>query len=161
MAPSCLIIVDVQKGFINEWTEMIPAAVEAAQADYDIVFATKFVNAEGSPYRRLIGWGRFAPGSPDTELAFKPRADAQIVEKGVYTCVSPTFLGEARERGLETVHLCGIATDSCVLKTAVDLFEAGLTPMVHAELCASHGGRAIHESALVILRRFIDESQVV
>lgn len=161
MATSCLIVIDVQKGFINEWTEAVPAAVEAAQNDYDLVIATKFVNEADSPYRRLIGWERFAPGSPDTELAFTPRLGAQIIEKSVYTCVSAAFLEEAKVKGLTRIDLCGIATDNCVLKTAVDLFEAGLTPVVHADLCASHGGRELHESALVILRRFIGDAQVV
>ena len=48
-----------------------------------------------------------------------------------------------------------------MLKSAVDLFEAGIEPVVLADHCASHGGRDCHEAGLKLLKRFIGEGQVV
>ncbi len=157
---SCIIIVDVQKGFINRWTGHIPALVEALQNDYGRVIVTRFINPEGSMHRKLIGWRRFAPDSEDTELAFKPRPGATIIDKHTYTCVTPKLVDDLHQNCREPVHLCGIATDNCILKTAVDLFEAGITPVVLASASASHGGPDCHEAGLMLLRRFIGEAQV-
>lgn len=161
MAPRFLLIVDVQTGFINQWTGHIPARVEALQEDFDRVRVTRFFNPEGSMHRKLIGWRRFAPGSDDTRLAFTPRPDATVVDKSTYTCADEAWLGALRRDGIARVHLCGIATDNCILKTAVDLFEAGIEPVVLADACASHGGPDCHEAGLMLLRRFIGEGQVV
>jgi nicotinamidase-related amidase len=158
---SCLLIIDVQAGFVNEATRAIPAAVERLQADFERVYATRFSNPEGSFFRSLIGWPRFAPGSRDVEFAFTPREDAVILEKTVYTCVTPAFLKSLRANDVAKVHLCGIATDSCVLKCAVDLFEAGVEPVVLADFCGSHGGAECHEAGLLLLRRFIGSRQVI
>lgn len=161
MAVTALLIVDVQKGFINDWTRHVPGRVEALQARYERVFVTRFFNPEGSFYRTLIGWHRFAPGSDDVALAFSPRADAPILDKDTYTCVGPGFLARLREAAIDTVHLCGIATDNCVLKCAVDLFENGVRPVVLAYACASHGGPDCHAAALLILKRFIGRASVI
>lgn len=157
----CLMIIDVQHGFINEWTRAMPARVEALQARYEHVIATRFVNPEGSPYRRLIRWSRCAPGSSDTVLAFAPRGDAWIYDKTVYSAVTPALQAFLDARGLKGVELAGIATDNCVLKTAVDLFEIGYRPVVLANACASHGGPECHDCGLRLLRRFIGQDQVV
>ncbi|HJN04929.1 MAG TPA: isochorismatase family protein [Alphaproteobacteria bacterium] len=158
---SLLAVIDVQRGFINEWTGHIPAAVEAAQAGFDRVFVSRFVNLPDSPYRRLIGWERFSPGSPETALAFAPRPYAMCYEKSIYSALTPGLLAAARDQPDLAVHLCGIATDNCVLKTAADLFEAGILPVVHADWCASHGGADFHQTGLAILRRLIGDAQVV
>lgn len=156
-----LIIIDVQAGFITPATAHIASAVEDLQDRFDTVIITKFVNPEGSAQRRLIDWYQFAPGSPDTELAFTPTADATIIEKRSYSCVDAAFVERLGALGTIDVHLCGIATDNCILVTAVDLFEAGLRPVVLADYCASHGGPEYHDWGLKILTRLIGPRQVV
>jgi nicotinamidase-related amidase len=160
--PDCLMIIDVQEGFIGAATEAIPDRVAALQERFRHVVVTRFVNPEGSPYRRLIGWSRLAPGSAESRLAFAPRADALMLEKSVYTAVSPTLLSYLEQHRIERVHLCGIATDNCVLATAVDLFQSGhAVPVVLVDYCASHGGAECHAAALTILPRLIGRDQVV
>jgi nicotinamidase-related amidase len=161
MAASWLIIIDVQRGFLNDWTRHLPARVERLQGRYDRVVATRFVNPPGSPYRRWIHWRRFAPGSDDVELAFAPRPGTPVRDKAVYGAVTDPLLRELRADGVAEVHLCGIATDNCVLKTAVDLFENGIRPLVLADYCASHGGPECHDCGLRLLRRFIGADQVI
>lgn len=154
-----LAIIDVQIGFVNDATGHIPEIVQRLQESFDRVFATRFENAPGSPFHELLGLERFAPGMPEGELAFEPRADARLIVKTVYSAASEELKRAGKEAG-GTVHLCGIATDNCVLASAVDLFEAGLRPVVIADACASHAGREYHEAALMILKRLIGEKQV-
>ena len=161
MATTCMMIIDVQKGFINQWTEHIPEIVETLQNRYDLVFVSRFFNPEGSLQRKLIGWERFAPGSEDVDLAFTAKDGAYVFDKSTYTCLTDDILARLQGSAVGEVHLCGIATDNCVLKTAVDLFEAGIIPTVLAAACASHGGIEAHEAGLMLLKRFIGEAQVV
>jgi nicotinamidase-related amidase len=161
MAGKCLLIVDVQRGFINQWTTHVPGAVEALQKDFERVVVTRFFNPEGSFYRRLIGWQRFAKDSDDFPLAFAPPVKAPVIDKATYTCVKPEFLETLAGWGMGRVYVCGIATDNCVLKCAVDLFEAGIEPVVLAAACGSHGGPDCHKAGLMLLQRFIGANQVV
>ena len=155
-----LLIVDVQRGFINDATRHIPALVEALAGAYGEVFVSRFVNPPGSAHRRLIHWDRFAPGSADTELAFTPPAGAVVFDKSGYSCIGGDLLRRIRATGAGQVDICGIATDNCILCTAVDLFDEGLRPVVLAEACASHGGEAYHLWGLRILRRLIGPEQI-
>ena len=161
MSGRTLIVIDVQRGFVNEHTRHVPPVVERLQSGYDRIHATRFVNAEGSPYRKILGWHRFAEGAPDTELAFRPAARAAIARKHVYSCVSETLLRELRERGTAEVSLCGIDTDACVLVSAVDFFQRGIRPLVLAEACASHAGPERHEAGLRLLERLVGNGQVL
>lgn len=157
---TCLLIVDVQVGFINESTKHIPSLVEVAQNKYDYIVATRFFNPENSFFRKLIKWNRFSLGSNDFALAFDVRKDALIIDKPIYTCVSESLIQWLKERGISVVHVCGIDTDICVTKCAVDLFEHGVEPIVLSSLCASHMGEEAHNNALRTLVRFIGNSQV-
>ena len=158
---SALLIVDVQLGFVNDATRHIVPKVEALQKQYSHVYATRFINAEGSPYRKLLDWRRFYAGSDDVPLAFTPVDSVVVIDKHVYTCVTPDFLDDLRSKNIEEVAICGIDTDACVSACAVDLFENGIRPILLSEACASHAGAEYHEAALRILARLIGKRQIV
>ena len=158
---SALLIVDVQVGFVNDATHHVVPKVEALQKRYAHVYATRFINAEGSPYRRLLDWHRFYAGSDDVPLAFEPIDGVVVLDKHVYTCVTPDFLRDLRDKGIDEVAICGIDTDACVSACAVDLFENGIRPVLLSDACASHAGAEFHEAALRILARLIGRKQIV
>ena len=158
---TALLIVDVQVGFINDATRHILPKVEALQKRYKHVYATRFINIEGSPYRNLLDWHRFYTDSDDVPLAFEPVGGVVVLDKQVYTCVTPAFLQDLRDNGIEEVAICGIDTDACVSACAVDLFENGIRPVLLSDACASHAGVEYHEAALRILARLIGKNQIV
>ena len=158
---SALLIVDVQVGFVNDATRHILSKVEALQKQYAHVYATRFINAEGSPYRRLLDWHRFYDSSLDVPLAFEPVDGVVVIDKHIYTCVDDAFLEDLRSKGIEEVAICGIDTDACVSACAVDLFENGIRPILLSEACASHAGAEYHEAAIRILARLIGKDQIV
>ena len=158
---SALLIVDVQVGFVNDATRHIVPKVEALQHQYPYVYATRFINAEGSPYRKLLDWHRFYAGSVDVPLAFEPVDGVEVIDKHIYTCVTPAFLEDLRNKGVEEVAICGIDTDACVSACAIDLFENGFRPILLSGACASHAGSEYHEAALRILVRLIGKNQIV
>ena len=156
-----LLIVDVQNGFVNEKTKHIPALVEKLQYNYDLVIATRFINMPDSPFRKLIKWQHLSPDTDEIELAFKPKEGAVIIDKYIYTCIDESFLCLLKENGIEAVDVCGIDTDICVTKCAVDLFERNITPYVLKDYCATHADADIQRSALIILSRYIGRTQIV
>lgn len=159
--PKALLIVDVQNGFVNEKTKHIPALVEKLQYNYDLVIATRFINLPDSPFRRLIKWDHLSPDTDEIELAFKPKEDTVIIDKYIYSCIDEQFLRLLKDNGIEAVDICGIDTDICVTKCAVDLFERNITPYVLKDYCATHADADVQESALIILARYIGKTQII
>lgn len=156
-----LVIIDVQRGFINEATMHIPDIVYDLQYEYEHVAVTQFFNAPGSPWRKLLQWQRFDRDGDDFPLAFEPCEHALVLEKSTYSAVTNRLLNWISAYDITDVHLCGIATDACVLKTALDLFEQEFRPVVLAHACASHGGVDCHNEALHLLGRQIGDKQVI
>jgi nicotinamidase-related amidase len=161
MDKKALLVVDVQKGFINRHTKHIPALVENLLPSYRHVIATRFVNPESSNYRRLINWTKFSRGTKDTELAFDAGPNTVVIEKSGYSCVNGDFLKILDALGVEEVHIVGMDTDVCVLKCAADLFDVDRTPVIRAACCASHAGPEFHASAIRIISRFIGAGQII
>lgn len=161
MINKALLIVDVQNGFVNDKTKHIPTLVEKLQDNYNLVIATRFINLPDSPYRRLIKWDHLSPESDEIELAFKPKEGAIILDKYIYSCIDDSFVSLLKENDVDAVDICGIDTDICVTKCAVDLFERNITPFVLKDYCATHADAEIQESALIILARYIGKSQII
>src|SRR5215467_9169879 len=67
--PEPLLVVDVQRAFMNEFTRHIPRRIRhvVESGNYAPVLFTRFINSSGSPYRRLLGWHASA-GPPETDV---------------------------------------------------------------------------------------------
>lgn len=154
-----LLIIDVQNGFVTPEMNGVIRNIEQAQHEYDHVFATRFINPPGSPHRRFIKWLKFDEGSNETMLAFTPKENAVVIEKSIYSCVNEEFMRMLKKNKITEVHICGIETEICVTKCAVDLFERGVRPVVLTSLCASKHSE-LREAALHILGRFIGSDQL-
>ena len=160
-----LVVIDMQNGFLGDKSRhIIRPVVELVRAFTDrkmpIIF-TRFHNEPGSPYETLMGWKRLR-FSPEIDLTdeLKPYAST-VIDKGIYSAFTPAFAAETSRRGWKTMVLCGVATDGCVLKTAVDAFERGLVPIVAEDACASHAGEEVHRAGLMLLGKFIGQRQIM
>jgi nicotinamidase-related amidase len=161
---SLLLVVDVQNGFVNEHTRhivpVINRLIAACTGRGERVAFTRFVNTPDSAYARWIGWTRFMQ-EPENDLfdALDVGAAPVFVKHG-YTAFTPEFESFLHAQRIERLVFCGIATDGCVLKSAVDAFERGVEPVVLTDACASHAGREVHEAGLLLLGRFIGAGQL-
>ena len=161
MAKDALLVVDVQHGFINSHTKHIPKKIEKLLPKYSHVFCTKFYNPQDSFYRTLIHWNEMSKSCDDFKLAYRPTANAIVLEKVLYTCVDEKFINILNDQNIKEVHICGIDTDNCVLKCAVDLIENGFIPKVLVSYCGSSAGEKFHNFSIKILERFIGKEQIV
>ena len=155
---TCLLIIDVQQGFINSNTKHIPNLVEEEQKKYQDIFISKFSNPPKSLFRKLLNWHEMDKDSSGYELAFKPVERAVIIEKEVYSIVNPKFLKKIK--GKDEIHIAGIDTDACVLYSAIGLFDKGHKVKVLGPLCGSSAGEEYHRMGLKFLIRSIGKNQV-
>lgn len=158
-----IIVVDVQKGFINKHTRNIPEKIKILLERYrfkHIIF-TQFINAPNSPFRVLLNWNKLGSGD-EIEIVDELKASATlIIKKYGYTSVNEEFKKYVRKHSLNVFLITGVDTDACVLKTAVDLFENGYVPYILKDYCASSGGHRYHRYALKILSRSIGKERII
>jgi nicotinamidase-related amidase len=168
LAKTALVVIDMQNGFVNESSRpVIPAVVNLVECwqrlGGDIIF-TRYLNYPDSLYERLIQWSRLQT-SPEIDIVDElvPYLDSAraVIEKPTYTLFTPDGAKIVRDGGWTDLVFCGIATESCVLKSAVDAFELGYTPWVVRDASASHGGAGTHEAGLLITGRFIGGGQII
>ncbi len=165
-----LLIVDAQNGFVNSNSRHVIPVIEGLAKRWlekdQPVFMSRFTNPPGSQWETLIGWTRFRSSDdisihPDLEATARR---AVTYDKSSYTStVGP--LGKSLDEDKWTdIVICGIATESCVLATALALFEfthRPIRPIVVQDACASHAGAEAHDAGLMIIGRFIGRAQIV
>ncbi|MDQ3809263.1 MAG: cysteine hydrolase [Chloroflexota bacterium] len=162
--PDPLLVVDVQRGFINEFTQHIPGRIARLidTRDFAPVLFTRFINTPNSPYQRLLQWhGSAEP--PETLLApeLSGLADPQNVYDKLGLTGTPDQLSERLRRDrVEEISIVGIDTDMCVLKIAMDVFDSGIEPIILVDCCASTAGLQAHLAGLAILSRNIGPFQL-
>lgn len=160
-----LVVIDMQKGFFNDHSRHIVPNVDGlircCQNLLIPVVFSRFFNFAGSPYETIVGWNR-VNNEPETDIVDEllPLVEA-LIDKSFYTAITSEFVARIERNGWKTIILCGIATESCVLKTAADAFELGLLPIVVSDACASDRGEEFHEAALKILPRLIGKDQIM
>lgn len=160
-----LLVVDVQNGFVNSFTQHISARIVSLieRGDHDPVLFTRFVNPEGSPFRRLLGWdGCSEP--PDTEITdnLLPFTSQETVfSKSGYAGLPDPLANYLVSTGTPRISLVGIDTDMCVLKVAMDLFDLNIEPRIYIDCCASTAGLQSHLAGLAVLARNIGSDHLL
>lgn len=136
-----LLIIDAQKSAVIK--PEIAQNIEKLQYEYDTVYISKYTNTD-SPLLELLDWS----GYEDETLVFTPKKDAIIFKKTGYS----SFLPEMKD--FSEIHLCGFDTEACVYKTAMDLIEHNIRPLVLKDYCYS-SDEQMHQMGLKILEKNI------
>ncbi len=159
---NCLLIIDVQNGFVSEKTKsVVPKIIELMEEfQNDYIIATQFRNLDDSAFSKIMKWKRLKE-APETDLIkeVKEKADL-VIEKNTYTACTDKVLKLLKDKKIDDVYIAGIDTDCCVLKTAIDLFENNIRPLVLCDYCASNGGKESHDAAIKVLQRTIGYNQI-
>jgi len=160
-----LLVIDVQNGFVTKHAKhivpVITTLINVASEHKVPVIATRFLNKPDSQYVKLMNWRKFmAPPAIDLIPQVAERCD-YVIEKGVYSSLTTDFWKLMSTHHWDHFVICGIATEGCVMKTAVDIFELNLVPIVVKDACASHDGEYYHKMGMEIIKRYIGVQQVV
>lgn len=166
-AVDSIIIVDIQNGFINDYTKDIPVKIKDFLDKYSITHKifTRFINpGPDGPFEQILKWSRFVDTGENSEIEIVDELldyPTSIIDKCSYSPFKKKTLGNfLKENQIGQTYICGIDTDICVLQTTVDVFSLNIQPIVLSDLCMSHAGHDYHEYALKILPRLIGKRNV-
>ncbi|GAA1392058.1 cysteine hydrolase [Pseudonocardia kongjuensis] len=163
-----LVVVDVQNGFVTEHSRHVVPVIEKLarewiEAGRDVVF-TRYLNYDDSPFERIMGWSKLKD-SPEIdivdELEELSRKATAIVDKKIYTLFNDAGAALVAEHGWTDMFVCGIDTEVCVLKTAVDAFENNIRAWLLTDASASHSGNGPHDAGILVAQKMIGHRQVV
>jgi len=159
----CLLLIDVQKGFISDNTEYVIPRIKTLieSRRFKHIVCTRFINYPDSPYVKYIGWRKFMADSDDTTIEQTVSdASERVFVKRTYSALTDEFLQYIRDNRIEKVYIAGIDTDCCVMMTAEDLFSHDIPFEVLTYYSASNGGTENHEAALRIMRRLVGPGNI-
>lgn len=109
---------------------------------------SKFTNI-GSPLLPIMNWS----GYENEELAFTPKENAIIFSKTGYTSYLPEM------QNFDKIHLCGFDTDACIYKTAIDLVENNIRPIILQDCCFS-ATPEFHDIGMKLIEHNIGEHNI-
>ncbi len=161
MKNSLLLVVDVQRNFINENTKSLISKINELikNSNYNYIAFTKFINDENSNFYKSIDF-KGCMNEYDREIVIETK-DYRIFEKRTYTALTNELKDYLNEKNIGVVNLCGIDTDACVLKTALDLFDNNYNVKVLKDYCMSHSNLENHNMAIHLLERLIGKDNIV
>ena len=161
MNKKLLLVIDLQESFINECTKLLPPKIEKLLIcnKFDYIVFTKFINDDKSDFYRILNY-KGCMTEKDRNIVIDTK-NYKIIEKRVYTAYNDELKSYIDSNNIKTIYLCGIDTDACVLKTALDLFENNLDVKVIEDCSMSHSGIEYHNFAINMLRKLIGNQNVI
>ena len=156
----CLVIIDVQKGFLTENTCCVPDRIKdlVGKKSFSHVVATRFINSVNSPHYRITNWKGLMDNKSQEFDDYIAQIAEKIFDKSINSCFSSEFLDYLKQENIDKLYFVGIDTDCCVLKSAFDCFDKGIPFEVLTECCLSTAGIEIHNAACkILLRNFGEE----
>ena len=163
-----LVVVDMQNGFITEHSEHVVPVVAQLVREWldrgrDVVF-TRYLNYDHSPFETIMGWSKLKE-SPETDLVDElqdlGQAATAVVDKKIYTLFNEEGAALAEARRWSDMFVCGIDTEVCVLKTAVDGFERGIRAWLLTDASASHSGQEAHDAGVLVAQKMVGRRQAI
>lgn len=153
-------IIDIQHGFMRNGAESVVPTVATLVKSWpqDKLFYLRYRNYPGSLFSRHLDWHEFM-SSGQINIVPEVYVDgAPVFEHYGYR--PPDTLIEVL-RGFETVGICGVDTDACVMAAVFALWDAEIRPIVLADYCMSSGGRSFHLAALDLMMRQFGTDAVI
>lgn len=155
-----LVVIDMQRAFgdpASGWAaegydEVVPVVDGLVRRFGDRVVHTRFVRdpTETGQWRAYYDeWPGFRVPPDDPVWALLPpvSADAIVVDEPTFSKWGPQLVDVVGDASLV---MCGVATECCVLATALAAADAGRAVTVVGDACAG-GTRAAHDQALALL----------
>lgn len=158
-----LMIIDPQQGFKNKDTQKALKKIDSIVDYFDIALVSTFYNPEKSLHKELLHWNNFSKAKDEKyfKLAIKPNKKFKIFKTHTYGKIIGKVKLYLKLRGVKTVYICGLQTDVAVYKTALDLFDMGIKPVIISDACGSCRGKTNHDMGLKMAKRQLGEDQVL
>lgn len=157
-----LLILDLEKAFMNTYTNDLPTKIEdyVASTYYDNIVVGKFVNHLDSIFVKRLGNNKCLD-KEETVLSIHLSKPYEVMERTAYTMYTEELDRYLKDNKIKYVYLCGLDTDRSIYKTALDLIERGYYVYVIKNLCRSSAGTNYHDMGISLLERQIGRDYVI
>ena len=164
MNKNCLVIVDMQKGFINEHTAHLSRKIAdfLEHHQFDSIIATRYCNSKNTACYQLGKWFDCMEGTPSAEIVpeILPYIN-RIFDKRTFSGFTPELQSFLKQEQFSRLFFCGVNTDCCVLATVFSCYDNVIDCIVIEDLCASTLGILQHRNAIVLLKDNITENRII
>ncbi|MEL6804250.1 MAG: isochorismatase family cysteine hydrolase [Bacteroidota bacterium] len=163
---NALIVIDVQNYFVHERAASLPAKIAShiQYGEYDHVLFTAFHNQTESNFHRILNFTDVmkSPAVDIHETLSEYVAAERLFVKDTYSAMKVPALSTYLEtHAVDTIYLCGINIDGCVLATAFEAFDLGYDITVLENLCSVASVRNDYmDAAKLIIYRNLSRDRV-
>lgn len=156
-----LLVIDVQKDFINENTKPILSKIEELvnNDQFEHIVFTKFINDVNSIWYKELNYKGCL--SEEQQKIVIDTKDHKVFDKRIYSSLNDELKRYLLENNIDEIYLCGFDTDACVLKTALDLFENNYNVYILKDYCMSSANVELHNIYINNLARLIGKDKIV
>lgn len=154
-----LIIIDLEKGFINKHTKDLPLKIRnfilRKGKNYELVIFTQYKNHAGSNFEKYLNWKGFMTKDQFDivdELKDLINKNNLFIKYTYGSFVTDKLPRVLKRNHINEVHIAGIDTENCVLTFARDAFDRGYKVVALKNLCKSHSSSDLHKAALQIIK---------
>ena len=140
-----LLVIDLQPMFaITPYYSKIINYITNHSAEYDVVYATRFIVKRDTPFVNHLGYEKkFKKEVLEFPYNVLIGKDSYELERGY----CDKWLKDC------DVTIIGYGTNSNILATCFRLFEYGVKFQVYGKYCYSREGNKVHENALEIIEK--------
>lgn len=160
----CLVIIDMQKGFINKHTEHLPEKIlnYIELKDFDYIIGTKYINNENTACYQFENWHKCMEGTEETEIidVLKNKIDITF-DKSTYSCWNDEFKQFIKDNNINELYFVGVNTACCVLASVFDAYNDLVSCYVVHDLCASTSGTYSHHCGIHVLKECITSQRII
>ncbi len=157
MGKNVLVVIDVQTCFVNKNTKDLPKKIaNIIGKTFDYVIFTKFINKKYSNFFKLLNYKK-CRSSPEIDIhpaLLRFTNENNVFNKTSYSIFKSkklvTFL---KKNKINTIYLCGIDIDACVLASAFEAFDRGYKVKVLESFAKSHSGEEFDKAAQKIIKK--------
>jgi len=157
-----LLIIDMQEGFrYTESEAILPNLLKLKKSFNGKIVFSKFVNNKNSLFEKQLNWIKFQ-NDEDKKIFSELQASDNIeLDHDTYTVFNEELKEFISKNKITKVYLCGIYTDVCIIKTAMDLFDNNIETFVVEDACNSLHGKKNHDSAIDSLKHILGKKQIL
>ncbi len=149
-----IIVVDMQKGFMNENNKHLINGINSyiKENQFDNIIFTKCINNDSSPYVKILNWHDMKD-EVEQEIILDVPKNSEIIVKNCYG-ISHKDIEILKQKGISEIEICGTDIDACCLAIAFNLFDNNIKPIFLKDLCASSSeNKNIQNYAFEIIKR--------
>ena len=155
-----LLVIDMQNQFMNDNTVFLIDKINnlIKENKFDNIVFTRFINNKDNMFYKKLGYtGCSEKGTREIVI----ETSETILDKTVYTALNVDLKQYIINNDIDEIYLCGIDTECCILKTALDMFEEDYNVYVLKDYCACTHGIERHDNAIKILERNIGKKYII